>query len=76
MRQLQAQPPLPGDELRKTSLGSLSGGLIPIQNLLTVPVHHARVFGHVLVDLFEIFDAERLSRNIGVNRDGHHTRAV
>ena len=55
------------------SLGGFHPGLrlrqIPIENLLAVPVQHAVVARHVVVDRFEIFDAMRLARDVGVDRE-------
>src|SRR4026208_2385398 len=49
----------------------LGAGLrqIPIQYLLAVPVQHAVVARDMVVDLFEILDAMRLARNVGVDRE-------
>src|SRR5665213_4332738 len=41
--------------------------LIPLQNLLAVPVQHALVAVDVIIDRFEIFDAVRLAADVRMN---------
>src|SRR5579863_187019 len=53
-------------------LGDLA--LIPVENLLAVPVHHAFVPVDIVIDRFEIFDPERLAGNVGVDRNRYDLR--
>src|SRR6185437_7250121 len=41
--------------------------VVPVENLRAVPVQHALVPIDVVVDRFEIFDAMRLARNVGMD---------
>src|ERR1700712_3117681 len=50
--------------------------LIPIENLLAVPVHHAFELVHVIVDRFEIFDPERLAGDVGMDRQRQEFRPL
>src|SRR5256885_17032915 len=52
--------------LRRLLRGCLP--FIPIQDLLAVPVQHAIMPRYMIVDLFEIFDAVRLARDVRVDR--------
>ena len=61
-----------------TLCGSLDLGnaAIPVEDLLAVPVQHAFVLIHVVVDLLEIFDPVRLPADIGVDRQRADFRAL
>src|SRR6202048_2349180 len=43
--------------------------VVPIENLFAVPVQDAVALVDVMVDRFEIFDAERLTADVGMDRE-------
>src|SRR5262249_39265790 len=46
----------------------LGNAAVPVEDLLAVPVQHAFMLVHVIVDLLEIFDPVRLPADVGVDR--------
>src|SRR5215471_14833950 len=48
----------------------LRNAAVPVEDLLAVPVQHAFVLVHVVVDLLEVFDPVRLPADVGVYRQG------
>src|SRR5215207_3070163 len=49
---------------------------VPIQYLAPLPMQHAGVAVDVVVDGFEVVDAVRLARDVGVDRDRHDLGAL
>src|ERR1700728_3164097 len=65
--------------LRVPTMSSMLAGAgfqIPVQNLFAGPVHDTLEASCVLVDRFEIFDAVRLSADVGVNGEREDFRAL
>src|SRR5512136_291631 len=54
----------------------LGNAAVPVEDLLAVPVQHALVLVHVVVDLLEIFDSVRLPADVGVDRQRAELRAL
>src|SRR5665213_2606326 len=52
-----------------------SNAAIPVENLLAVPVQHALVLVHVVVNLLEIFDPVRLAADVRMDRQRAELRA-
>ena len=50
--------------------------VIPVIDLFAIHMHHAGVAVDMGVDLFEIFDAVRLARDIRMDRHGHDARTL
>src|SRR5215831_19936976 len=62
----------PNTRLRRPRLSCRAATFeIPIENFLAGPVQHAVEFARVIVDRFQIFDAMRLSAQIGMDRQRH-----
>src|SRR5450759_579797 len=57
-----------GCRLRLSGRLDFGNAPVPVENLLAVPVQHAVVLVHVVVDRLEIFDAVRLAADVGVDR--------
>ena len=50
--------------------------VVPVEDLLAVPVHDAVELVHVVVDLLEILDPERLAADVGMDRERQDLRAI
>src|SRR6185437_6131747 len=63
---------------RPTLCGGLDLGnaAVPVEDLFAVPVQHAFVLVHVVVDLLEIFDPVWLAADVRVDRERAEFRAL
>src|ERR1700730_15154235 len=74
-RRSRATPVAPrGSWLRSRLPGHLP--VVPIENLFAFPVHDAVELVDVIVDRFEIFDSERLTADVGMDRERQNFRPV
>src|SRR5262249_47751168 len=61
---------------RHSGLRSRARREVPVENLRARPVQHALESSRMIVDRFQIFDAVRLSADIGMDRNGHDLGAI